>query len=78
MNLADAFDEIQPTNLRNVCMMRTVFAQLDSDDRATLQAMLDDSDVQTSRITAALRLLEIDVASHVVGRHRRGICRCER
>lgn len=58
------------------CSMATLLANLDDDDRQTLEAWLADPTMQHARIARALQASGHDIKQLTVNRHRNGDCRC--
>jgi hypothetical protein len=63
-----------------MCGVKKVLDSLDPADRDDLIAALamDPGDVMHSTISRVLRARGIELSDQTIGRHRNGVCRCER
>lgn len=77
MSLAATHATIRPARPGGTCSFVALYARLDEEDATWLRDALDDPDVASSTIAAALRVEGHDIAPVTVARHRRKECRCE-
>mgnify|MGYP001566039973 CR=1 FL=1 len=60
------------------CYVALALGNLAADERADLEAALDDKGIRHTVIGAVLRRRGVKIGDHSVGRHRRGLCGCSR
>jgi len=76
MGLADQFAALRPNYGGTRCAVGRTLDLMDPDDRAALQAALDNRGIQGAGISLVLRDNGHDVGDQAVSRHRRGVCSC--
>ena len=59
------------------CSVTRILRKLDPDDRAALEAALDDDDLDSSFIAEKLRRNGFPIRDYTMQRHRRGACMCD-
>ena len=76
MGLADQFAALRPNHGGTRCSVGASLDRMEPDDRAALQAALDNPTIQGAGISLVLRNNGYDVGDQAVSRHRRGVCSC--
>lgn len=77
-SLAEIGASVPSSHLPVRCLVEKVLRVLPPDDAATLVAWIADTDRTGTWITAVMREAGHNLPAASIGRHRRGVCRCER
>jgi len=78
MGLIDEFLEEQDSRKPRQCLIYMAMERMEKDDRADLEAALDNPGIQHITITNVLRKNGYDIGKHSVSMHRRRQCACAR
>lgn len=78
MGLIDEFLEEQDSRKPRQCLIHMAMERMGDEDRADLEAALDNPAIQHITITNVLRKNGYDMGKHSVSTHRRGQCGCAR
>jgi hypothetical protein len=77
MSLRDQISAENNIRKGPACSVQLLLADLDEDDRQVLTEALADTKIAGTAIARALLKEGHRVGSHVLNRHRRGMCSCE-